>query len=549
MDGHDDAKDGSPAPVCGGGVTTDGSIMPARKRLMLIEPPFGRLHHDDISLVKYPLALGYLSGAVLKWTDWEVQTYNSDFNPERRRWMNYSYMMEEGHSRYLRTLADPAAPIWAEVRDAIADFKPDVVGISAKTQNFTSASVVARIAKECNPDAKVVLGGPHATLSTRDALECPDIDVAVLGEGEMTLVELLRTWGAGREDLSGVAGLAYRRNGRVAFTAPRANLQDLDELPFPAESAPRVLRDYDRYPLEAFEFVFATRGCPYNCTFCESKAIWTRQARWRSPENVVREIKALQARGCNYVYFDDDTFGINPRYIEELCRLIETECPGLRWGCEITVGCSKERSAEYMRRAGCIMVRIGVESGNNRMLRKLKKGHTVEKAHAAVGLYRRKGIEVQTFFMIGLPEETEETLQDTLAAIRRIDASAIMLNTFTPYPGTQLFEECRKLGVVDDDFDITLHNHLSPANCFTAHIAPERFKKLAAEAFAYVDRRNDRRRLQRVLHMLRWRGIGFTGRECSRFVVSRLKMYGDRTLAWFSRSRERTVQPEYGFDR
>ena len=251
--------------------------------------------------------------------------------------------------------------------------------------------------------------------------------------------------------------------------------------------------------------------------------------------------KRLRNFHCYEYYLD--------RYIEELCRLIETECPGLRWGCEITVGCSKEQSAEYMRRAGCIMVRIGVESGNNRMLRKLKKGHTIEKAYAAVDLYRRKGIEVQTFFMIGLPEETEETLQDTLTAIRRIDASAIMLNTFTPYPGSQLFEECRTLGVVDDDFDITLYNHLSPANCFTAHIAPERFKQLAAEAFAYVDRRNDRRRLQRALRMLRWRGIRFTGRECSRFIVSRLKMYGDRALACFSRSRGPSGQPEYGFDR
>ena len=551
---HDRREHEPPMPEDGGETLrqtapANSGVMPARKRLMLIEPPFKRLHHDNISLVKYPLALGYLSGAVLKWTDWEVQTYNADFNPEKRLWMSYSYMMEEGFPRYLRTLADPAAPIWTEVRNAIADFKPDVVGITAKTQNFTSASVVARIAKECNPGAKVVLGGPHATLSTKGALECPDIDVAVLGEGEMTLVELLRTWGAGREDVGGVAGLAYRRNGHVAFTAPRPNLQDLDALPFPAESAPRVLRDYDRYPVEAFEFVFATRGCPYNCTFCESKAIWTRQARWRSPENVVREIKALQARGCNYVYFDDDTFGINPRYIKELCQRIEAECPDLRWGCEITVGCSKEQSAKYMRRAGCIMVRIGVESGNNRMLRKLKKGHTIEKAHAAVDLYRRKGIEAQTFFMIGLPEETEETLQDTMTAIRTINASAIMLNTFTPYPGSQLFEECRKLGVVDDDFDITLYNHLSPANCFTAHIAPERFRKLAAEAFAYVDRRNDRRRLLRALRMLRWRGIRHTRRECSRFIVSRLKMYGDRALAWFSRSPGHSARPEYESNR
>ena len=501
-----------------------------RKRIMIIDPPFKRLYHDHASLVKFPLALGYLSGAVLKWTDWEVQAYNADFNPKKKAIaIGNVTRIKEGMDRYLRTLEDPAAPIWAEIRSAITEFDPGVVGISSKTQNFPSAMRIARIAKEQDPDTLVVLGGPHATLSTRAALDCPDIDVAVLGEGEMTLVELLKARENGAP-LSEVAGLVYRQDGRKVFTPPRTNIPDLDELPLPAEAAPRVLRDYASYPAEAFGYVFSARGCPYACTFCESKAIWTRTTRWRSPENVVRELKLLMERGVRYVYFDDDTFGIHPRYIEELCRLIETECPGLKWGCEITVGVVKERSIEWMRRSGCVRVNIGIESGNNRILRSVKKGHTIEKAYPAVDLCRRKGIEVGTFFMVGFPWETEETLRDTLTAIRKINADNIMLSIFTPYPGSELFQVCKELGVVDDDFDITIYNHQSPENCFTAFIPPERFKELVREVASVVGRKNSRGRWRRAALMLRQRDFHHWKHTLLHFLRSRAAWYFERVF-------------------
>ena len=496
-----------------------------RRRILIIDPPFKRLYHDNASLVKLPLALGYLSGAVLKWTDWEVQAYNADFNPKKNPiTIDNVTRIKEGMDRYLRTLEDPAAPIWAEIRAAITEFDPDVVGISSKTQNFPSARKVARIAKQHDPDTLVVLGGPHATLSTKSALDCPDMDVAVLGEGEMTLVELLKARENGAS-LSEVAGLAYRQDGRTVFTPPRTNIADLDELPFPAEAAPRVLRDYSSYPAKAFGYVFSARGCPYSCTFCESKAIWTQTTRWRSPENVVRELKLLMERGVRYVYFDDDTFGIHPRYIEELCSLIETECAGLQWGCEITVGVVKERSVEWMRRSRCVRVNIGIESGNNKILRSVKKGHTIEKAYPAVDLCRRKGIEVGAFFMVGFPWETEETLGDTLTAIKKINADNIMLSIFTPYPGSELFEVCKELGVVDDDFDITIYNHQSPENCFTAFIPPERFKELVRETASVVTRKNSRGRWRRVARMLRRRDFRRTKQMARQFLLTRAAWY------------------------
>ena len=504
---------------------SEASPAPLRKRIMIIDPPFKRLYHDHASLVKFPLALGYLSGAILKWTDWEVQAYNADFNPKRKAIsLDNVTRIREGMARYLRTLEDPTAPIWEEVRSAITEFDPGVVGISSKTQNFPSAMRVARIAKQHSPDTLVVLGGPHATLSTHAALDCPDIDVAVLGEGEMTLVELLKARENGAP-LSEVAGLACLQDGRKVFTPSRANMPDLDELPFPAQAAPRVLRDYESYPAEAFGYVFSARGCPYACTFCESKAIWTQKTRWRSPENVVRELKLLMERGVRYVYFDDDTFGIHPRYIAELCSLIETECPKLKWGCEITVGVVKERSVEYMRRSGCVRVNIGIESGNNRILRSVKKGHTIEKAYPAVDLCRRKGIEVGAFFMVGFPEETEETLQDTLTAIKKMNADNIMLSIFTPYPGSELFQVCKELGVVDDDFDITIYNHQSPENCFTAFIPRERFKELVREAASVVRRKNSRGRWRRVVGMLRQRGFHRTKQMARQFLLTRVAWY------------------------
>ena len=504
-------------------------VAPRKRKIMIIDPPFKRLYHDHASLVKFPLALGYLSGAVLKWTDWEVQAYNADFNPKKRGIaLDNVTRLREGMGRYLRTLEDPTAEIWEEIRRAIAEFDPEVVGISAKTQNFPSAKHVARIAREHNANMLVVLGGPHATLSTEAALACADIDVAVIGEGEMTLVELLQARESGAT-LRSVAGIACREGERVVYTAPRVQLPDLDVLPNPAEAAPRVLRDHDSYPEEAFGYVFSARGCPYSCTFCESKAIWTQTTRWRSPENVVGELKQLMARGVRYVYFDDDTFGINPRYIKALCELIESECRGLKWGCELTVGVVKERSVEYMRRAGCVRMNIGIESGNNEILRGVKKGHTIEKAYAAVDICRRKGIEVGTFFMVGFPEETEETLRDTLRAIEKINSDTIMLSVFTPYPGSELFEVCKELGVVDDDFDIALYNHQSPENCFTAYIAPERFRELVRETAAVVARKNDRSRLRRLALMLQQRDFHRMKHTLLHFLRTRLAWYFERT--------------------
>ncbi len=224
------------------------SVRVERKRVLLIEPPFYRLYHDHFSLIKYPLALGYLSGAVRKWTDWHCETYNADFCTRHSISVSGSYMIGEGFQRYLQMLKEPDAPIWDEVRAVIRDVNPGVVGITSKTQNFTSATVVARLVKAFDPSVQVVLGGPHATMSPQPSLACPDIDVVAVGEGEMTLVELLNAYEAG-DPLDTVRGLWLRSGAGNIQTGTRPYIEELETLPNPIAYAAEVLRDYDKYPL------------------------------------------------------------------------------------------------------------------------------------------------------------------------------------------------------------------------------------------------------------------------------------------------------------
>ena len=162
------------------------------QKVMLIEPPFYRLYHDQHCLVKYPLALGYLSGCIIKNTDWSVQTYNADFNAEKKRFApENDYISGEGFKRYLSSLKDRSMPIWNEVKKSIEEYNPSVIGISAKTQNFISASMVAKICKEINPQIKVIAGGVHSTMNGSKVLDCKDIDILAMGEGEKTIVEII----------------------------------------------------------------------------------------------------------------------------------------------------------------------------------------------------------------------------------------------------------------------------------------------------------------------------------------------------------------------
>jgi len=223
------------------------------------------------------------------------------------------------------------------------------------------------------------------------ALECRDIDIAVRGEGERTLVELLNALANG-SPLDGVDGLIFRSNGGVVENRPRALISDLDSLCFPHQSAPTALKDYKLYPRSAFRGIFAARGCPFNCVFCGSRYIWTRHVRRRSPANIVREIQLLREFGVPSIHFEDDTFGVSKPYIHELSKALKEQCPGLEWSCELHVNLVDDELMHAMRSSGCTAIHLGIESGNNEMLKRIRKGFVIEKAVAAARTIKKHGL-------------------------------------------------------------------------------------------------------------------------------------------------------------
>ena len=467
-----------------------------RPTVVLVDPPYYRLYKQTYSLTRYPLSLGYLAGHVRRHTDWNVAVYNADFTPDSEPYQ-VSYLCGAGFDAYRESLADIDKPIWRQIGSVLRSYSPDVVGISAKSQTFAAARIVARLVKQLNPDTKVVLGGPHAAMVGPEILDCADIDIVVRGEGEQALVELLTAMRNG-DDLDGIPGLIFRSGDDVVTNVPRELMADLDELDYPHESAKHVLHDYRLYPPEAFNHIFATRGCPYNCFFCGSRNVWGRNVRFRSAGKVIEEIQRLGRLGISHVHFDDDTFGVKASYITALCEGIANKCPDMSWSCELHVNLINDETIALMARAGCTSIQLGVESGNNEILKQIRKGFEIDKAIAAADTIRRHGVDVEAFFMVGFPQETEQTLADTVTAMRRIKGR-MSYSIFTPYPGTEAFEYCRERGLVNDDFDTSLHNHQSPANCFCEHIAPERFRQLVSRIERMVDRNNWPSPMRRLL--------------------------------------------------
>ena len=468
------------------------------RRILLIEPPFYRLFKETYALVRYPLSLGYLAASVKTKTDWDVMVYNADFAASSDLF-EVTYFKSEGFLRYRRTLFDPTHRIWQEIRDIISDFAPTVVGISAKSSTFASVLRVAGIAKEINPGTIVVVGGPHPSaifskVSDRKGAENSltsyrNIDYFIVGEGEETIVELLQAFEKGVDPID-VCGTACREKNGFFMNPIRRPTEDLDALPFPHQYVSEVLKDYKIYPLSAFSNIFAVRGCPYQCFFCGSRNIWGKNVRFRSPKNIVEEILKLRSMGINDIHFDDDTFGATNQYLESLCKALKSSCPGIKWSCEIHVRLVNDKNISLMKEAGCNLIQLGIESGNNGILKEIRKGFTIEAALTACRLIKAHDMELETFFMVGFPQETEVSLNDTARVIESIECEKIIYSIFTPYPGTEAFELCKANGLIVADYDPYLYNHQSPENCFCINMSPERFKEMSFRIEEIVVQKN-----------------------------------------------------------
>ena len=368
-----------------------------------------------------------------------------------------------------------------DIRAEIKRFYPDVVGVTATTPMIYDAYDVAAVAKEVDPDAMVVIGGPHVTFTASETLqECKHIDAVVRGEGELTFGELLMKLMRNDRDLRGVLGVTYRADGEVRENPPRPLIPDLDEVPIPAYD----LLPMDKYRVGRTKFgvVMTSRGCPYNCIFCSSSIQFGRRWRAHSVDWVLEELRILSEEyGRKEIEFLDDTFTLNERRVLEIAERIVREGLDISWSASSRVDTFSRKVGSAMRRAGAHTVYFGIESGSERTLEFIGKGITKEQSLTATRAAKESGLRTLGSFVIGFPHETEDDIRKTVEFSKRVGVDLAQFTIATPYPGTRLWDLAVRAGLLltrdwrrFTTLDVVMRS---------IYLAPEKIKKLLLWAY------------------------------------------------------------------
>jgi radical SAM superfamily enzyme YgiQ (UPF0313 family) len=273
---------------------------------------------------------------------------------------------------------------------------------------------------------------------------CPDVDIIVRGEGENTILELAEKL-QHTNRVEDVKGIVYRQNGNVINNTEREFINVLDVLPFADRE---VLLNKKTYNSEDMGLMMTSRGCPYTCSYCAT-SIWKRKIRYRSIDNVIEEIKLVRGRyGTQQFTFKDDSFTVNRKRIMEFCDRLINENIDINWDCNTRVNLIDEEMLSRMKRAGCNSIKIGIETGSERILGLINKGTTLSQARIAAKLLRKAGIHWTAYFMIGLPSETKKEIYETLNFLNELKPDFASLSIYEPFPGTELFEFGIEKGLV-----------------------------------------------------------------------------------------------------
>ncbi|MDY6836700.1 MAG: radical SAM protein [Thermodesulfobacteriota bacterium] len=382
-------------------------------RILLIYPyPLydrSQAHEEDISVV--PIGLYYI-GAVLREEGYDVEILN---------W----YRIHKTPQRIVDTLVEK---------------KPDIIGFSILNANRWGGIEIAQIAKELNPKVKIVFGGVAATFLWKHFLtHFPQVDFVVIGEGEYPFLHLVKAVDRGRhKHLKDIPGIAFRRGGKVIKTKAAKPVGNLDKLPIPAKHF-------------AYQHVVSSRGCPGKCTFCGSPKLWGNRTRLRSAEHFVRELELLYNRGIRFFYFSDDTFTINEKRVIEICKRIIEKGLKIVWVAISRADLVSDAILYWMRKAGCTQISYGVESGSDKIRGLLNKRLKRDDIKAAFSLTYRYGILARAYFIYGSPEESWETIEETIDLIKEIRPFVCVFYILEIYPGTMLYSDLQKRRHVTDD--------------------------------------------------------------------------------------------------
>lgn len=401
-------------------------------KIVLINPPENLELKLNIVSTQYPINLGYLASTLMA-DNFEVELWD--------------YVVEQ---------FDDSA-----FTERIRISKPDLIGITSMTNTIVSVSKIVRVIKKNFNEMKIVIGGTHATtLPKRTMEEIPGIDYIIRGEGELTFLELCRKLND-QQNVGDILGLVYRQNQEIIINEMRSLIEDINSIPFPARNLvdsglynrSHTSRGISRNFFTVSELI-TSRGCPNQCIFCAGHVSYGYRVRFRSVENVLREVKdCIEKYGSKHFTILDDTFTLIPQRTIEICQGLKDL--GVTWDCNTRVNNVTKELLQIMKDSGCIKVSFGIEASSERMLKEIKKGITLDQVKYAVRWAKevKIGIIEGTFILGSHPSETIEEVHATIALMKELDLDFVSYGIIVPFPGTEIFQIMKDRGYVDENLD------------------------------------------------------------------------------------------------
>ena len=375
-----------------------------KKKYLLMTPPAEVVRQKRDTLTDPMLSIGYLAAA-LRIRGFDVEIFDPKYE---------GLTIKESFER-------------------VKKINPTFVGLSSMTHEIVRAHKFAAMLKKWCKDVSVAIGGPHATsLPSETMKEFSNFDFLVQKEGEETILELASYLENKALNISEIKGLVYRNSEEIRINEAREWNYELDNLPFPAWDL------YPQFRRSAFP-ILASRGCPYNCLFC-MRVLGNKQ-RKRNPKNIVNEMEWL-VNNFNpiEIHFEDETFGIDKESTYEICH--EMQSRGLhrriKWRANIRINLVTEEFLSKIKESGCDSVGIGIESGNEKILKDIKKGITLSQAEKVVRMCKNIKLGVRTYFILGHPNETLKTAIDTIRFAAKIKPTYTVFGIMVPYPNTEI---------------------------------------------------------------------------------------------------------------
>lgn len=330
-----------------------------------------------------------------------------------------------------------------ELGNKVSKTKADIIGVYIVSPRYNEAKSTIEVCRQALSDSIIIAGGPHPSAVPQETLkEIPQLDICGIGEGEITMLELVKGL-----PFSAINGIAYRDEKVIKLTPPREFIKNLDELPLPARELFPTGK-YKTHPpygrKNPYFTMITSRGCPFQCAYC-SKDVFKNNFRTLSPKKVCDEMEELISKyGAQEIHFYDDDFTIDMERAEKICDEILRRQIKIIWSCTTRVDLINEKLLRKMKAAGCWLISYGVESGSQKILNAINKGFTVKQAVSTFNLTRKIGIRTLGYFMVGLPNETKETIKETIDLAKELKPDFVSWGILVVYPGSSFFKAIKE---------------------------------------------------------------------------------------------------------